>query len=90
MKVLVTSQRHSEQGVESHEMIHVGVGHKDMGNLEQVSREKGVDLPEIKEHGSSLKLKGDEKARVLKGRIHKPCSERHPCHGRLTSDASNR
>ena len=61
-------------------MIHVRVSHKNVGDLEQVSWRKGVEIAKIKEHRPPLILKGDEKARVMKGRIHEPRGERWPGH----------
>jgi len=52
----------SKQRVESYEMIHVRVSHKNVGDLEQSLR-KGVEIAKIKEHRPPLILKGDEKAR---------------------------
>jgi hypothetical protein len=75
MKLLFTTQRNPEQGVEPHEMIHVRVSHKNKVDLEEFFRRKGVKVSEIKEDGSSLKQEGNEKARIVKGRIHEPCSE---------------
>jgi hypothetical protein len=75
MKLFFTTQRNPEQGVEAHKMIHVRVSHKNKVDLEEFFRRKGVEVSEIKEDGSSLKEERNEKARIVKGRIHEPCSE---------------
>ena len=81
MELLFTTQRNPEQGVEAHEMIHVRVSHKNVLDLEQFSRRKGVEVPEIKEDGSSLVQEGNEKARIVEGRIHEPYCEGWLGHG---------
>jgi hypothetical protein len=75
MKLFFTAQRDPEQGVESDEMIHMGVSHKNVLDLEQFSRRKGVKIPKIKEDGFPLIQEGNEKTRIVKGRIHEPCCE---------------
>jgi len=60
MELLISTEEIPEKGVKSNEMIHVGMGHKDMGNPEQVSRRKKVQFTKIKHQRPFLKKKRDE------------------------------
>jgi hypothetical protein len=48
-------------------MVHVGMGYKDMTDFEDVFSRQAGDVAEVKDYGSMLKLKGNEKPGIIKG-----------------------
>jgi hypothetical protein len=65
-EVSVSAQKNPEQGVKSNKMVHVGMGHKNMTHLEEVSRRKGTQITEIEKKGPPFKKKGDKQPGVRK------------------------
>jgi hypothetical protein len=58
--------------VEAEEVVHVGVGHEHMADLEGLTGSEGVKVPEIEEEGALLEQKGDEEGWILKGAVDQP------------------
>ena len=71
MDGLVPPQEDSEESVESYEVIHVGMGYKDMGDSQYLARRQRCNIAEIKEYGASIEEKIDKNRRISAGAIHK-------------------
>jgi len=50
-------------------MVHVGVGYKDVADFEDVFGRQTIDVAEIENYGTILKLKGNEQPGIIKGTI---------------------
>ncbi|MCK4783699.1 MAG: hypothetical protein KAV87_08120, partial [Desulfobacteraceae bacterium] len=64
--------------IKADKMVHVRVGHKGMGDLEDFFRWEAVQVSHVEEKGAFFKEKWYKEDRVLKGAIDKPGMERWP------------
>ena len=65
MKINGPSQQQTQQLVETHEVIHMGVADKDVAGFEQVAGGKVAYIPQIEEQGPFLKRQGNEQSGVV-------------------------
>jgi len=56
VQVLVSAQTQPEQLVEPDEMVHVGVRHEDVVDLQELARRQAVQVPEIEQEGRAAVL----------------------------------
>ena len=71
-EVFFTAEKQPQKMVEAEEVVHVGVGHEHMADLEGLSGGEGVKIPEIEEEGALLEQKGDEEGWIPKGAVDQP------------------
>ena len=61
--------------VESDEVIHVGVRHENVCELEKLTRRETLDVTQVKEQGPSLVTKSDEEGRITERPVDQPRQE---------------
>jgi len=54
----------TQQAVEANEMIHVGVADEGMTDFKQIAGRQGLEVPEVEDEGTLLKLKGNKKTGI--------------------------
>ena len=62
--VLLAAQQAPQQRVEADEVIHVGVRDERVGDLEQLARREGAEVPQVEDQRAAVELQGDEQAGV--------------------------
>ena len=65
----VPAQTDAQQPVEAVEVIHVGVGHEDVGHPQQLFRRQQGKVPEIEQQRTLLEVEVDVDAGIAEGRI---------------------
>ncbi len=61
--------------VKSDEVIHVGVRHENVCELEKLTRRETLDVTQVKEQGPSLVTKSDEEGRITERPVDQPRQE---------------
>ena len=70
-------QADPQQAIEARKMIHVGVGHENMGEAQELARGQRRQLAEIEQQGAAAEAEIDEQPRIRKriidqARLHEP------------------
>jgi hypothetical protein len=71
MELLVASEKYPKQPIEADEVVHVGMGDKNMGNPQKLARRERGDVAEIEQEGASLEEKIDKDRRVPQRSVNK-------------------
>jgi hypothetical protein len=64
MEGFLSAEEDPKQRVKADEMVHVRMGDKDMGDLEQISKGEGTNVPQVEHDCPFFKQKRDEQPRV--------------------------
>jgi len=70
LQPLITGKENPHYAIEAAEMVHVGMGNKDMAEPEDFARRQKMQITQVKEDRPLLELEVDVESRVIKGAIH--------------------